>query len=264
MSISPASADSILVHREGGLVHLRMNRPQALNAIDIPMAERFAEVCRALATDPTVRAVVLSGEGRGFGAGGDVATFQGEAVETVRAIIGGMHEGVRLLSALDAPVLAALHGVVAGGSLSLALACDLAVAAEGTRFNLAYVNLAANCDVSGSWQLPRLVGLRRSLEIALLGETFDAHQALQWGLVNRVVPADRVLEETLGLGRRLAQGPTLAIGKMKRLLRGSFDHSLDEQLDLESAAFQASATTDDFAEGVSAFLAKRPPQFHGR
>lgn len=265
MNTTPqAPADTVLLFREEGLAHLRFNRPQALNTLDVPTAERFAQCCRQLAEDATVRAVVITGEGRGFGAGGDLAAFTDDPVATTARIIGAMHEGVRCLTAMDAPVVAGLHGVVAGGSLSLALACDLALAAEGTKFNLAYVNVAANCDVSGSYSLPRIVGLRAAMQIALLGETFDVQEAHRLGLVNRVVPADALLEESLTLGRRLAQGPTLAMGKLKRLMRSSFDHTLDEQLDRESAAFQDSARTEDFAEAVQSFLAKRKPVFRGR
>ena len=255
--------ETVLLTREGGLAHLRFNRPDALNALDVPTADLFARHCRTLAGDTGVRAVVITGEGRGFGAGGDLSTFMGDATETARLIIESMHGAVRLLTAMDAPVVAGLHGVVAGGSLSLALACDMAIAAEGTRFNLAYVNVAANCDVSGSYSLPRIVGLRKAMEIALLGETFGVDEAHRLGLVNRVVPAGELLEQTLALGQRLANGPTLALGKMKRLLRASFDHTLDQQLDLESQAFQDSTRTADFAEALQAFFAKRKPNFKG-
>lgn len=256
-------ADSILLFREGGLAHLRLNRPEALNALDVPTAALFAQRCRELASDSGVRAVVITGEGRGFGAGGDLSAFKADATEAARLIIEAMHEGVRLLTAMNAPVVAGLHGVVAGGSMSLALACDLAIAAEGTKFNLAYVNVAANCDVSGSYSLPRIVGLRKALEIALLGESFDAGEAHRLGLVNRVVPADELLAQTLALGQRLANGPTLALGKLKRLMRVSFDHTLEEQLDLECRAFQDSTKTADFAEAMQAFFAKRKPNFTG-
>ena len=256
--------ESVLLTREGGLAHLRFNRPESLNTLDVPTAARFAQRCRELAQDRSVRAVLITGEGRGFGAGGDLSAFKGDAPENARLIIESMHEGVRLLTAMNAPVVAGLHGVVAGGSLSLALACDLAIAAEGTKFNLAYVTVAANCDVSGSYSLPRIVGLRKAMEIALLGDTFLVDEAHRLGLVNRVVPADALLPEALALAQRLANGPTLALGKLKRLLRTSFDHTLDQQLDLESQAFQDSARTADFAEAMDAFFSKRKPVFTGR
>ena len=261
--MNPSDSDLVLLTRQGAVAHVQFNRPQQLNTLDIPTAQAFLQTCRNIAADSTVRAVVLSGAGRGFGAGGDLSSFRTNATANAEAVIGAMHEAVKILTALNAPVIAQLHGVVAGGSLSLALACDLAIAAEGTKFNLAYVNVAANCDVSGSWHLPRVVGLRNAMQIALLGETFLADEALRLGLVNRVVPAERLADEVAALAGRLANGPTLAIGKLKRLLRASFDNDLPTQLDLERDAFSASTRTSDFAEALDAFLGKRPPVFRG-
>jgi 2-(1,2-epoxy-1,2-dihydrophenyl)acetyl-CoA isomerase len=161
-------------------------------------------------------------------------------------------------------VIASVHGAVAGAGLSLALACDFAIAAEGTRFTFAYANIGASCDLSGSWSLPRLVGLRKALEIALLGQPLDAAEALRLGLVNRVVPEAELETQTLALAQRLASGPAQSIAQMKRLMRISFEHDLRGQLDAERSAFLACATGADFAEGVDAFIAKRPPRFGGR
>jgi 2-(1,2-epoxy-1,2-dihydrophenyl)acetyl-CoA isomerase len=138
------------------------------------------------------------------------------------------------------------------------------VAAEGTRFNLAYANVAASCDVSGSWSLPRMVGLRRAMEIALLSQTFDAAEALRLGIVNRVVPGERLVEETLAMAHKLAAGPTLAYGRMKRLMRSSLDHDFATHLDAERDGFKASARTEDFQEAIAAFFGKRPAVFTGR
>jgi len=246
-----------------GVATLAFNRPQAMNTLDVPTATAFRDACRTLAHDSQVRAVVLKGNGKAFSAGGDLISLQHDPASTAGKLIEAMHEGVQILTSMNAPVIASLHGVVAGGSLSLALACDLAIAAEGTRFNLAYANLAANCDVGGSWSLPRIVGLRKAMEIALLSETFDVQQALQLGLVNRVVPADALADETQALARRLANGPTLAYGKMKRLLRQSLDNDFATQLDAERDGFVASTKTADFKEAVTAFLGKRPAKFIG-
>lgn len=254
----------VLHSRQGAVVHLQFNRPQQLNTLDVATAQAFLAACQAVQADPTVRALVLSGAGRGFGAGGDLASFRTDPSATALAVIEPMHAAVAILTTLDAPVIASLHGVVAGGSMSLAMACDLAIAAEGTKFNLAYVNVAANCDVSGSWHLPRLVGLRNAMQIALLGETFLADEALRLGLVNKVVPADQIVAETEALAQRLANGPTLALGKLKRLLRASLNNDLPTQLDLERDAFRASTATADFGEALDAFLSKRKPQFQGR
>jgi len=249
---------------EEGVAHIRFNRPAVLNAIDVPMANGFLQACQAVSQDKEVRVVVLSGEGRAFIAGGDLAAMKADPVDTAQALIGPMHGGIALLAAMDAPVLASLHGAVAGGGLGVALAADLAIAAEGTRFNLAYVNIGASSDCSTSWALPRLVGMRKAMEIALLGETFDAAEALRIGLVNRVVPAAALQEETGKLARRLADGPPLALGRLKRLIRDSLGRGLQEQLDAEASGFAACAATADFAEGVAAFFDKRPARYQGR
>lgn len=250
--------------RDGAIAHIRFNRPSVLNAIDVATANGFLAACQAVAEDREVRVVVLSGEGRAFIAGGDLAAMKQSPVSTAQALIGPLHRGIAMLADMDAPVLASLHGAVAGGGLGVALAADLAIAAEGTRFNLAYVNIGASSDCSTSWALPRLVGMRKAMEIALLGETFDAAEALRIGLVNRVVPAASLQEETDKLARRLAEGPPLALGRLKRLIRESLGRSLQDQLDAEAAGFAACAATADFAEGVAAFFDKRQPRYQGR
>lgn len=255
----------VILERDGPIATIAFNRPDQLNALDLPSARAFAAACETLAGDASVRVVVLRGQGRCFGAGGDLQGFRGaDATTYASQLIEAMHGGVLRLSRMDAPVIASLHGSVAGGSMSLALACDLAIAADDARFNLAYANVAANCDVGGSWSLPRLVGLRRAMQIALLSESFDANQALTMGLVNRVVPAGELAAATREWAERLARGPTLAYGRMKRLLRSSFEHDLPAQLTLEQQAFEGSTATADFAEAVQAFFERRRPRFAGR
>ena len=250
--------------RDGGVAVLELNRPQALNALDVPTARAFHAAVQALAGDATVRAVVVRGAGRAFGVGGDLAAMHaGDAAAVALQLIEPLHAAVLLLQAMDAPVLASLHGAVAGGSMSLAMACDLAIAADDARFNLAYVGIGASCDLSGSWHLPRLVGLRRALEIALLPDAVDAAEAQRIGLVNRVVPRAELEAATLALARRLADGPTRAHGRLKRLLRGALQNPLPAQLDAERDAFVASTGTADFREGLDAFFAKRPPRYRG-
>ncbi len=254
----------VQLQRNGAVAVLSVNRADALNALDVPTALAFHTACLALADDKQVRAVILRGEGRSFGVGGDLSAMQGDAPIVAGQLIDAMHASVKILTTLDAPVIAALHGAVAGGSMSLACACDLAIAAEGTMFNLAYTRIGASCDLSSSWHLPRLVGLRHALQIALLSEPIDAAEALRIGLINRVVPAADLARETLALAQRLASGPTLAYGRLKRLFRQSYENDLPAQLDAESEAFRASTGTHDFAEGLAAFLGKRPAAFVGR
>ncbi len=254
----------LAVDRDGDVVHLHLNRPEALNALDVPLARALAQAARELCADPQVRAVVLSGVGRAFCAGGDLAQMQADPVPVARELIEALHEAIVHLNALRSPVLASVHGVVAGAGVSLLLVCDLAIAAEGTRFNLAYVNVGASCDGGSSWSLPRVVGLRKAFEIALLGETLDAAEALRLGLVNRVVPVAELEAQTRRLAQQLASGPTRALGEMKQLLRGSQQASLREQLDAEAAAFLRCAATQDFNDALSAFIGKRPARFAGR
>ena len=254
----------LAMDRAGGLVRLRLNRPEALNALDVPLARALAQAARELCADPDVRAVVLSGTGRAFCAGGDLAQMQADPVPVARELIEALHQAVEHLNRLRAPVLASVHGVVAGAGVSLLLACDLAIATEGTRFNLAYVNVGASCDGGSSWSLPRVVGLRKAFEIALLGESLDAAEALRLGLVNRVVPAAELEAQTQRLAQQLASGPTCALGEMKQLLRNSQQAGLREQLDAEAAAFLRCAATADFSAALDAFLGKRPTHFTGR
>ena len=250
--------------RDGAIAHIRFNRPSVLNAIDVSTADAFFAACQAASVDKEVRVVVISGEGRAFVAGGDLAAMKRDPVNTAQALIKPLHGGIMLLASMNAPVLASLHGAVAGAGLGVALACDLAIAAEGTRFNLAYVNIGASSDCSTSWGLPRVVGMRKAMEIALLGDTFDATEALRLGLVNRVVPATQLQEETDKLARRLADGPPLALGRLKRLIRDSLERDLQSQLDAEAEGFAACAATLDFAEGVAAFFEKRPASYTGQ
>lgn len=257
------AAPALLLERQGAIATLAFNRPAALNAVDVPMAQALLAAAQHLAADPTVRAVVLRGEGKGFMAGGDLATLAADPVQGAIDLIGPLNEAVALLHSLNAPVIAQVHGVAAGAGLSLMLQADFVMAAEGTRFNLAYINLGASCDVGASWALPRLVGLRKALEIAMLGDTLSATEALHLGLVNRVVPAPELGTAVHQLAQRLANGPTVALGHMRRLMRASFDHDIRTQLAAEATAFGECARTADLPSGIQAFFNRQPPAFQG-
>lgn len=261
---TPSTDSPLQCTRTGAVAHLRFNRPAALNAVDIPMARAFLAAVRELAADESLRAVVMSGAGKGFMAGGDLATLSADPVQGAKDLIGPLHEALTILGQMDAPLIAQVHGVAAGAGLSLMLQADFVLAAEDTRFNLAYINLGTSCDVGASWALPRMVGLRKAMEIALLGDAFNARQAEQLGLVNRVVPAEQLETEVQALAQRLAQGPTRALGHMRRLMRASWDRTLSQQLDAEAEAFGQCARTDDFRAGLDAFFARKPAQFKGR
>lgn len=250
-----------------GIAHIRFNRPQVLNAINEAAVLAFKSAVDQVAKDESVRVVVLSGEGRAFMAGGDVGRFHAagrDAPKVVNAIIDPFHHAIVSLAAMPAPVIACLHGAVAGAGVSVALAADLAIAADDIKMTLAYTRIGTSPDGSSTFSLPRVVGLRKAMEIALLSDTVDAAEALRLGLVNKVVPAADLAAETDALAKRLAAGPTLAYGRIKHLLRASFNHSLSDQLNAERDAFIASAGTHDFAEGAAAFVEKRAPRFEGR
>lgn len=256
----------LIVEADGPIATITLNRPKALNALDIPMAEALEQAVLALQQKPDLRVIVLKGAGRGFMAGGDLGTIQRaltEGPQVVDAIMLPFHRTLVRLAEMPQPVIASLHGPVAGAGMSVALAADLAIAADDAKFTLAYARIGATIDGSGSWHLPRLVGLRKALEIALLADTIDAHEALRLNLINQVVPAADLQAATTALAQRLASGPTQAYAGIKRLLRQSLAHDLPTQLNAERDTFHQTMKTSDFAEGIAAFLGKRAPRFDG-
>ena len=259
-------SSSILLAVDSGVAVLTLNRPDVLNAFDAAMAETFLARIEEIAARRDVRAILLKGAGRGFCAGGDVSQFTagGDPEAAIEAIIRPLHAGLKRLDELPQPAIACLHGAVAGAGFSLALACDLAIAAENAKFTLAYARIGATPDGSGTYHLPRIVGMKKAKELALLAETIDAGEALRLGLINRTVPAEILDAEGMALARRLAAGPTQAYGRIKALLGASLSNTLSAQLDAERDAFHASTRTADFSEGVSAFLEKRPTRFTGQ
>ncbi|WP_374479167.1 enoyl-CoA hydratase/isomerase family protein [Zoogloea sp.] len=259
MSDSP-----IIESRDGGIHRLHFNRPKVLNAIDTATAQALLAALRRLQDDPALRVLILSGEGRSFMAGGDIAQFRDDPAAVPNTLIAPLNESMQIIANLRAPVIASIQGPVAGAGMSMALACDLVVAADTTRFNFAYVNLGTCCDLGASWSLPRTVGLHKALEIALLSDPIDAAEAQRLGLVSRVVAADQLTAETDKLARRLAAGAPIAQGTLKQLMRRSIERDFAGQLDAERQGFATCAATEDFKEGVNAFLEKRPATYTGR
>lgn len=258
------SSDSITLSVADAVATITLNRPSVLNAIDAETARAFLNILETIADSKDVRAIVLRGAGRAFCAGGDVARFRGGDPEAaIDDIITPFHEALRVLDRLPQPSVAVVHGAAAGAGFSLALACDFAVATDTAKFTLAYARIGTSPDGSSTYHLPRIVGLRKAKELALLADTIDAAEALRLGIVNRVVPEAELDSECGRLVTRLVKGPTAAYHRIRDLLETSFGRDLDGQLEAEREAFKAMSRTHDFAEGVSAFLNKTPPHFKG-
>jgi len=258
----------VLVEHDGAIATVTLNRPDSLNALDPAMVDGLVAETSRLGASADVRCVVLRGAGRHFMAGGDIRDFAGRLErepdlrrEEFTALIGRLHAAIEALHRMPQPIVASVRGAVAGFGLSLMCACDLAIAADDAYFSAAYRNLGLTPDGGLSYALPRLVGSKKAMEIVLLGERFGADDALRWGLVNRVVPAADLASATAALAAALATGPAMATRNGKRLLRQSLSQPLSVQLDAEAKSFGACAATADFAEGVQAFLEKRPPRF---
>jgi 2-(1,2-epoxy-1,2-dihydrophenyl)acetyl-CoA isomerase len=260
-------SDTVLYSVAEGVATITLNRPQVQNALDGQMIVELRAVCERAADDATARAVVLRGAGPAFLAGGDVAFFRTNLARMPALVREGgpeLNHAILALRRAPKPVLASVHGAVAGAGVSLMAAADLAIAAEGTKFTIAYSRIGACPDGGATHFLPRLVGARRALELMLLSDTFDAQAALKLGLVNWVTGAEQLGAETEAIARRLALGPTLAFGEIKRLATRSHGQTLEAQLAAEVEAFARCAGTRDFAEGVTAFVEKRKPLFKGQ
>lgn len=261
----------ILYEVRDAVAVITANRPQAMNALDVPLAKALQGAVEAAERDPAVRAVAILGAGQHFMAGGDIRTFvasldqpEVERTRLFSELIGAAHAAISSIHRMPKPVVAGVQGAVAGFGYSLMNACDLAVAADNAYLSLAYSRLGATPDGGSSYTLPRLVGRKRAAEIAMLSDRIDAARALELGLVNRIVPAPELAAETEALAMRLANGATGALGKTKALLNQSFARSLDEQLLAELQSFVSASQSDDFREGVNAFVGKRSPRFSGK
>lgn len=255
----------LLHERRGPVAWLTLNRPPG-NAIDVPLARALMEAANACDEDRAVRCVVLTGQGRMFCAGGDVAGFAaaGDAMPALtKELTAYLHTALSRLARMDKPLVTAINGPVAGGGLGLALLGDVALAARSAHFTMAYTALGLTPDGGSTWLLPRLVGLRRAQEMALLNTRLDAEQAAAWGLISRVVEDAALPAEADALARRLAAGPTAALGRTRALLASSLGAGFETQMEMEARAIADTSRGADAREGVRAFMEKRPPRFDG-
>jgi len=259
---------SVAVHRREGVVTIELDRPDSLNAWDRSLGEELLAAVREAAGDDAVRAVMVTGAGRAFSSGADLrAGFEAtrDGVPDVRAALTDRyHPIITGIRSMAKPVVAAVNGPAVGIGCSLALACDLVLAAESAYFLLAFVNIGLVPDGGSSVLVPERVGFARAAEMAMLGERVPARQALEWGLVNRVVPDAELAGEARALVERLAAGPTRSYAGSKRQLNAWRFARMEEQLELEASIQQEMAGSGDFREGVEAFLERRSPRFQGR
>ena len=264
-----ADSPTILFERRDGVGHVTLNRPEQMNTINPEFLGALLPAVHACADDPAIRVMLLDAAGANFSGGGDLTYF-----ETVEE--GGVHSAIRQLATefhvvmsrmirMDKPVIAVVQGSAAGGGLSLALGADLVLASDTAKFTVAYSNIAFSVDGGLSYSLPRLVGLRRALDLALTNRRLSAAEALEIGMISEVVPEAELAERAAALAARLAAGPSLAQARIKALMRGSLDETLETQLDHETRAIAETSSSPDGLEGVRAFCrsgapsSRRPP-----
>ena len=260
------SYETLQLETDGPVAIVRLNRPERYNALNDRMGRELLDVAIQISHDAGIRAMMLTGNGRAFCSGGDIKEFvaAGDRIPLYAdRLTVDLHAYVSKIMRMGKPVVAAVNGPAAGAGFSLAMACDLVVAADDAPFTMAYTGIGASPDGSSTFTVPRLVGLRRALELALTNRTLSAEEALQWGLVNRVFPAAGFAQDALAFTRQLAAGPTLAYGNVKALLYHSLSQGLESQMELETRAIVAAARTKDFREGTRAFVEKRKAHFQG-
>jgi 2-(1,2-epoxy-1,2-dihydrophenyl)acetyl-CoA isomerase len=259
---------TILLQRDNRVAKITLNRPDKLNSFNVQMHEELQNALDSIATDGETRCVLLTGAGRGFCAGQDLGDRAVSADDT-RPDLGMSVEKyynplIRRITNLPMPVICAINGVAAGAGASIAVACDIAIAARSASFILSFAKVGLIPDSGSSWHFTRALGLPRAKALAMLGNKLPAEQAEQWGLIYQVVDNDVLQEEADKLAAHLATQPTEALGKIKKLLNGSFENNLNDQLERERLDMQHLGRSDDYREGVAAFMEKRPAVFKGQ
>lgn len=257
---------TVLLSEQDGIATLTFNRPEQMNTFNDQMSRDLEKVTEELSRKKDLKVLCLKGAGRLFMAGGDISYFHqnlDQMPEGILSMVRQAHASILNLNQLECPIIAAVHGSVAGIGLSFLALADLAIAGQNTRFGTAYGNIGLTPDGGSTYFLPRLLGPKKAMEITLLPDLFNAQQALEWGLLNWVVPEEDLDAQCSKVLQRLALGPLQAIRRSKALIKGSLDQSLASQLEAEAQCFTASTGTRDFRRGVEGFLQKKAPQFDG-
>ena len=256
----------IELEQDGALAILRFNRPEQYNALNREMASELLDAVVELHNDDSVRAVMVTGKGNAFHAGGDIKWFDQNHAHLpilLERTIADLHGFISRLIRMPKPVVAAVNGSAAGAGFSLAMGCDLVVAQENAVFTVGYTKIGATPDGGSTFYLPRLIGMRRAMELVMTNRVLSAREAEQWGLVTRVFPEASFEQDARNFALEMAAGPTLALGHCKDLLYHSPNHELETQLELEARGIINSTRTKDFREGTKAFVEKRTPDFRG-
>lgn len=260
--------EDVLFRREGQVEVITLNRPQIMNCFNNNMLYALTNRFGELHQDDGCRAVVITGEGRGFCTGADLtgggARADAHTPMGMRLTTHVYSSVIRGLVMMEKPVIGAINGDAAGAGCNFALACDILVASEKARFIQVFVRRGLVADMSGTFFLPRLIGLSKAKELMFSGEAVDAQRALELGLVSKVVPHESLMDEAMEMANRLAQGPTRAIGMIKRMLNRSFETDLETALEMEASLQGIAVSTPDVVEGITSFLDKRPPKFTGK
>ena len=255
---------TLLCEVKDHVARITFNRPDAANALDLEMGRELMQAAIRVSEDAAVRAVILTGAGRMFSGGGDLKSFAAQEDRLpahLKEVALYLHAAISRFVRMDAPVIAAVNGSAGGAGMSLCLFADIALAAESAKFTLAYTRAGLSPDGGSTYFLPRLIGVRRALELALTNRVLTAREAMDWGIVNKVVPDAQLQAEADALAKQLAAGATQALGAAKRLLHHSFSESLETQMELEAQAIADQARGAHAREGIAAFIAKRPPNF---
>ncbi len=248
-------------------MEIYLDRPESYNAINTQLADELLDAVITASADEKVRAVILTGKGASFCSGGDIETFvaAGDAIpEVLDRLTMILHAIMSHLIRMQKPVIILVNGAAAGGGFSLSMAGDIVLATSKAKFTSAYSRIGATPDGGLSFTLPRIIGVRRSLELYYTDRVLSAEEALDWGLVTRIVPDESAMEEARALAKKLAAGPTLAYGRAKDLLYHTFSHELESQMQRESLGLMASSRTQDFRNATQAFLQKQKPEFQGK